>query len=170
MLLKRIFVNQQQRTLVIRNGQLQAILRPGTHLLFVPPFAKIEAEFHNLHKLVFRSRWVEPLLRLRPDLVSEHFEVIRPSEFEIAMVSVDGQLYQVVLPARRLVLWKEGADIQVEFVSLVEGPAISESILDGFERKTRKRAPVFDSWDDSTSGTLIERLLEEGSTSGRTES
>src|SRR5689334_2510007 len=99
MLLKRIFVKPQQRTLVIRNGQLQTILRSGAHFLFVPPFAKIETEVHHLHKLVFRSRWIESLLHLCPDLVSEHFEVIRPSESEIAMVSVDGHLYQVVLPS-----------------------------------------------------------------------
>jgi hypothetical protein len=165
MLVKRIFVGEQKRTLVIRNGQLQTILRPGTHYAFVPPFAKIETEVHHLHKLVFKSRWIEHLLRRRPDLVSEHFAVIKPGEFQVAMVSVDGQLYQIVLPARQLVLWKDVADIQVEFVSLVEGPAISETLLDAFEGASRRQDSVFDSLDDSASGTLIERLLEETSTS-----
>lgn len=169
MFLKRIQVREQNRTLVIKNGQINRILRPGSHLLFVSPLAVIQTEVHHVHKLVFRSRWTDYLLCHRHDLVDAHFTVVHPSESQVAMVSVDGDLYHVVLPGKRLVLWKDAAQIEVEFVNIVEGPAISETMLDAFEHQDSRPAP--DQWSESDSGMLTDSVEEEtwsGSSHGDT--
>lgn len=159
MFLKRIQVGEHNRILLIKNGQINRILRPGTHFLFVSPFAAIQTEVHHVHKLVFRSRWTDHLLCHRHDLVDAHFFVVHPSDLQVAMVSVDGDLYQVVLPGKRLVLWKDVAQIDVEFVNIVEGPAISEPMLDAFEHQDSRLAPAL--WNESDPGMLVDSVEEE---------
>ena len=50
MLVKRIKVGQHHRTIVIRNGEVHTILKPGAHVLFVPPFVKLQTEIHGSRK------------------------------------------------------------------------------------------------------------------------
>src|SRR5690348_4645393 len=129
MFVRRIKVAQSHRTLVIRNGGIHAILKPGRHLVFVPPFVKVHTETHRLQKLVFRSRWADGLLDNRPDIAREHFNIVETNNSQVAMISLDGDLFQVLSPGRRVMFWKDAGDVSVELVNVVEGPAIGETIL-----------------------------------------
>jgi hypothetical protein len=160
MLIKRIKVGQNHRTLVIRNGEVHTILKPGRHVLFVPPFVKMQTETHRLQKLVFRSRWADALLRDRPDLASEHFNIVETNNSQVAMISLDGDLFQVLPPGRRAIFWKDAGNISVELVNVIEGPAIAETLLTALEHgEDRSDGDLFES-EDSTSANLLESLLD----------
>ena len=119
-MLKRITVQKSHRMLVVKNGRVHSILRPGTHFLWMLPFARLETEAHSLKKLVFKSRWIDYSLCERPGLVAEHFRVVQTSDSQIAMISVNGELFQALLPGRRIVFWKNIGRIDVEVISLVD--------------------------------------------------
>ena len=159
MLVKRIKVGQNHRTLVIRNGEIYAILKPGRHLVFIPPFVKVHTETHRLQKLVFRSRWADGLLNDRPDIAHEHFNIVETNNSQVAMISLDGDLFQVLSPGRRVMFWKDAGDVSVELVNVVEGPVIGETMLTALEDNRWQDAELFES-EDSGSANLLDSLLD----------
>jgi hypothetical protein len=172
MLLKRIKVGPHNRALVIRNGEVHAVLEPGNHVVFVPPLVRMQVETHRPLKLVFKSRWADQLLRNRPDIADKYFHVIETGHTQVALISIDGKLYQVLAPGRRALFWKGVADVKTELVDVIEGPEISDTMLDAFDRKQPYRATddQFES-DDSSSTNLFDALLDEddcSSSSGAT--
>lgn len=168
MLLKRIKVGPQNRALVIRNGEVYAILEPGSHVLFVPPLVRVQVEMHRPLKLIFKSRWADQLLRHRPDLAQQYFHIVETGYTQIAMISIDGKLYQVLPPGRRAIFWKGAAEVKAELVNVIEGPEISDTILDAFDRKEPKGVADtrFDP-EESSSANLFDALLEQDDYSTR---
>jgi hypothetical protein len=162
MLVKRIKVGQHHRTIVIRNGEVHAILKPGAHVLFVPPFVKLQTEIHRIQKVVFRSRWADRLLRECPEIAREHFNIVETNNSQVAMISFDGDLFQVLPPGRRAIFWRDAGDIEVELVNVIEGPSIAETMLMALEHGDhpyRGDADEFEP-DDSASKNLLESLLD----------
>jgi hypothetical protein len=143
-------VAPNHRTLVIRNGEVDAILKPGRHVVFAAPFLKIQTETHRLQKIIFRSRWTDGLLSARPHLAREHFNIVETNNSQVAMISLDGGLFQVLPPCRQALFWKDAGDLSVEFVSVIEGPAIAETML-----------TVLEDRDDNHASDLIESLLDD---------
>jgi len=160
MLVKRIKVGQHHRTLVIRNGEVHAILKPGAHVLFVPPFVKMQTETHRIQKLVFRSRWADHLLGERPEMARAHFNIVETNDSQVAMISLDGDLFQVLPPGRRAIFWKDAGDVTVELVNVIEGPSIAETMLTVLEHgDPYHEDDPFES-EDSASANLLESLLD----------
>jgi hypothetical protein len=143
-------VAPNHRTLVIRNGDVCAILKPGRHVVFAAPFVKVRTETHRLQKIVFRSRWADNLLRKQPRLAREHFDIVETNKSQVAMISLDGSLYQVLPPARRAIFWKEAGKLSVELITIIEGPALGETLLTALE-----------DGDHSLHSELIESLLDD---------
>jgi hypothetical protein len=81
---------------------------------------------------MFRSRWEGYLLRKRPDLVAAHFVVVETKESEIAMISVNGTLYQVLLPGKRALFWKDAASLSAELVTVIDSE-LPEPMLTALE-------------------------------------
>jgi hypothetical protein len=134
MLFKRITVPDTGRVVVTRNDHLVDILRTGKHTLFVPPFGRVETEWHSLLDPLFESSWADYVVTARPDIVAEHFRILETSDREIAFVSVSGELRKVVLPRKQLLLWKEAEHVTVDLVNVVDAPEAPERMLPEFER------------------------------------
>ncbi len=160
MLLKRIRVDNKSRALVIKNGKLFRILAPGAHLLFVSPFSEIKIELHSVRNFAFRSRWSDQLVREREDLLRKHFHLVETRDSEIAMISIDGNLYQVLLPSRRALFWKDGSELKVEYIDVIDRGDSSEMILEAIELPNDALDRHLSALDDSTSGFLMERSIE----------
>jgi hypothetical protein len=118
--------------------------------VFAAPFVKVQTETHRLQKIAFRSRWASNLFRTQPQLAREHFNVVETNTSQLAMISLDGSLYQVLPPGRRAIFWKDAGRLTVEFVNIIEGPAIAETMLN-----------VFEGGDHSLTSDLIESLLDD---------
>jgi hypothetical protein len=163
MLWRLVTVNTNQRVLVTKNGRLSSILKPGKHVLFTRPFSTLEFETHNLHRPVFKSRWADHVVASRQDLVAEHFHVVATNDSQVAMVSVDGDLYQVLLPTRTALFWKDSANVTVEYIEMMEDSGISDNMLDALEDNNDCfEAPDF-ALEETSSGLSIDHLLDHDS-------
>ena len=158
MLFKRIKVNQKNRVLLIKNGRLVRVLEPGAHIVFLSPFADWKLETHNVHNPAFQNRWSHHLLQQRPDLVNKHFHLVETTDSELAMVSVDGDLYQVLLPMRRALFWKDGSELNVKYVNLIDESDDSEMTFGDIDLAATEMDRQLAALDDSTSASLVERL------------
>ena len=66
MLWKRIFVGDQERVLVVKNGRFETIIEPGDYRLFESPLATVAIETYNVRNLVFQSDWTDFPIKDRP--------------------------------------------------------------------------------------------------------
>lgn len=165
MFVKRVRVAPNHRMIVMWNGNVHGVLRVGTHTLFNPPFVNMQTETHRVDKHALKSRWTDALLR-HTKLTREHFNVVETNSWEVAMISLNGDLLQVLPPARRAVYWKDMGPLSVELVNIVEIPAIGETMLTALERREHGGWRSFDS-EDSATANLLETLLEGDERRGR---
>jgi hypothetical protein len=121
--LKRIQVNQYERVLIARNDRLRRILMPGRYWFIDTRLAPLQIERHDVRDLIFRSRWTNDLIKNRPDLLDRLFVVVRTNRVQVAMIYVDGVLFKVLPPVKRLVLWNGAAHIRAELVNVIAEPA-----------------------------------------------
>lgn len=138
---KRILVGDRERVLVIRDGRFDTILGPGEHVLLVSPLTRLETVRCRTDGLLFESEWNRFLLKQRPDLVNRFFVLVETSDMEVAMVSADGRLFQVLPPARRALYWKGEAEVTAEIVVVIDQPEVPAQKLPALERLT-PAAPV----------------------------
>jgi hypothetical protein len=119
MLWKRFIVASDQRGLVTKNGRFGGILSPGQYAMFTPPGVSLELERHHLRDVVFRSRWADYLARKRPNLVERYFTCIKTNDVQVAMVYINGRLFDVLTPGKRMLFWRDTADIGFELVDVI---------------------------------------------------
>jgi hypothetical protein len=129
MLLERINVKKGERVIVTKNGRFASILTPGTHFVFVLPRMSLGIESYNLESPVLGSRWTRFFLQNRPDIVSTHFTVIETNDSQIAMVSINGSLHQVLLPGKRILVWRDGVPVTVDVVNIIDSVELPGSML-----------------------------------------
>jgi hypothetical protein len=134
MFIERVTVEQNERAIVIRNGEFVRVLEPGRYRLFVWPFASLEIEIHRLTSPRFRSRWSEDLLQKRSNITEAHFTRIETDECEMAMIFVDGELFEVLLPDKRVLYWKCGAKVTVEKLIVIDAPELPTAALTAWEQ------------------------------------
>ena len=129
MLWKRIALRGHERALVARNGRFHKILTHGEYRILTLPGMSLEVEKHNILQLAFKSKWSNYLVRERPDLLERYFTVVETNEFQIAMVYANGELFKIATPAKRMLFWRDVAEITVELIEVVAGPVISQGNL-----------------------------------------
>lgn len=117
---KRVTVSDQERVLMARNGRFTAILQPGDYRFMA--LDQIEIEKHDIRELVCRSFWCSFLIEDRPELVERHFVKIETSDTQVGLVYVNGNLYEVLTPAKRLLFWREAANVSAEMVDVIRTP------------------------------------------------
>jgi hypothetical protein len=114
----RVTVADNNRVIVTRNDRFARLLTPGVHRIFAPPMLRIGVESHELRFPLLKSKWTRFLMHQRPDLVSQHFVVLETGSLDIAMVSVNGVLYDVILPDKTVLCWKDSGKITVELANI----------------------------------------------------
>ncbi len=119
MLRKRIIVGKEGRALVTKNGRFGGILTPGEYNLFALPGVALDVEKFNVRDLVFQSAWADYLVREKPEVVERHFTRIETNDLQVAMIYTDGKLFDVMLPAKRLLFWRGAAEITAEVVNVI---------------------------------------------------
>ncbi|SFR38883.1 slipin family protein [Litoreibacter janthinus] len=129
---RRVTLTEAERALVIRKGRITDILGAGEHMLRRADVV----ERHDLSDPVFVSTLSDALTRERPDLVDTHLTVLRTGADEIAVVSKDGRLFEVMTPDHRRVLWTDAGPWDVERINLIERLDVNAKLGD---RLTRAR-------------------------------
>jgi hypothetical protein len=127
MLWKRIKVRSRERALLFKDGRLEEILSPGEYRFLVTSAGSVTLERHSLRDPVFQSRWADHLMRRRPDLIQRHFTCIETHETQVALVYLNDQLFTVLLPARRILFWRDAAQVRTEIVDLTAEQEMTET-------------------------------------------
>jgi len=122
MLSKRIIVKEQERAIITKNDHFGGILAPGEYRLFLTPDVSLKVEKFNVQELVFQSTWADYLATERPDITDRYFTRVETNDLQVAMIYVDGELFNVMLPAKRMLFWRGALEVTAEVVNVIDGP------------------------------------------------
>ena len=114
---QRLTLNETQRAIVLRKGQLSDILGAGEHIL---PRRNVEISKYSMEAPRFLSPLEDALIRTRPDLVEAHMTVVETAADEAKVVNRKGRAYEVLSPDKRAVYWTDAGPWSVDTVSLAE--------------------------------------------------
>jgi hypothetical protein len=103
----------------LQDERFSGILMPGVHRVLVTSHEAIDTEKHYLDDLIFQSIWTDYLLEARPEIVERHFTVVETNSTQVAMVYVNGPLFTVLVPQKRLLFWQDAALVTAEIVNLI---------------------------------------------------
>jgi hypothetical protein len=82
----------------------------------------LEIEKHNVRNLVFQSTWGNYLVEERPELAGRYFICVETNSVHIAMIYVNGELFKVLLPSKRVLFWRGLAEVTAAIVDVVSEP------------------------------------------------
>src|SRR5882724_2827850 len=95
MFIRRIFVGDRNRALVVQAGRFQSILMPGKYWFWT--FGRsTEFESYDLKTVVFESPWADYLAGERKDVADRYFTTVETSDAQVAVVYLDGKLARVI--------------------------------------------------------------------------
>ena len=132
-MLRRVFVGDNERVLLIRKGRFAEILGPGDYWI-VTLGRKVELLTFNVRNLEFTSDWADFLVTQRPDLVAEYFTVIETNASQVAVVYFDGRMARVILPMTRVLFWRGAVKVTFEIIDAAESPQVPERLMQGLLR------------------------------------
>lgn len=140
----KVLVNENERALILKNGQFDCILMPGKHALFgiTRPYAVLP---FSLSQPVFSHEYADALLKDRADIAEDHLTVIDTDVDEVAVISRDGRLYAVQRPEKRSIFWTDAGPWTVERLTVAEDLAVPAGLakrLLGFNSEAVRWATV----------------------------
>jgi regulator of protease activity HflC (stomatin/prohibitin superfamily) len=127
---RRVTLTEADRAILIRKGRITNVLGAGEHRLR----RRDVVERHSLSNAGFVSEFGDALWRARPDLAEAHLTEIRTGAAEIAVVSRDGRLAEVITPDKRRVVWTAAGPWTVERVDLNAGIKVPDDLGDRLMR------------------------------------
>ncbi len=121
-LLRRVFVGDTERVLVIRKKRLADVLGPGEY--WIAGF-DVQFETFRTSEIEFKSDWAATLLNLKRELAERFFTVIETGEEQVAVVYLDGRLARVLPKSSRALYWRGDVAVTCEKIDIrqVEVPA-----------------------------------------------
>ncbi|WP_280153083.1 slipin family protein [Piscinibacter sp. XHJ-5] len=126
MKIKRVTVKKNERGLLLRNGDFERVLQPGTHWLFAG-LDTLRVELFALEQPAFTHVLADYLMAKEPAVVADEFVRVELSEAQVGLRSENGALVEVLAPATRRLYWKGLVDVQVEVIA-IDGPAASAEV------------------------------------------
>ena len=115
--IKRVVIAEHERGVYLKDRSIVKILMPGTYRVF-NLLGRINIEIYDVTVPEFQHKYMDVLLKDKPDLVAEYFHVVEPGEYEVALVYSRGKLIDVLAPSVRKVFWKGPIDVTVEKLNI----------------------------------------------------
>lgn len=126
MTIKRVTVKKNERGLLLRNGDFERVLQPGTHWLFAG-LDTLRVELFALEQPAFTHGLADYLMAKEPEVVAAEFVRVELTENQVGLRTENGALVEVLAPATRRLYWKGLVDVQVEVVA-IGGPGASAEV------------------------------------------
>jgi regulator of protease activity HflC (stomatin/prohibitin superfamily) len=117
MTFKRVTVKKNERGLLLRNGDFQRVLQPGTHWLFTGLDA-LRVETFALEQAAFTHGLADYLMARELAVVAAEFVRVELAEHQVGLRSENGVLVEVLAPGTRRLYWKGLVDVQVEVIDI----------------------------------------------------
>jgi regulator of protease activity HflC (stomatin/prohibitin superfamily) len=130
---KTVMVEDGERALVWRDGQLVRVLAPGRHALF-DPFHRLRTQVFDVVRAEYPAERYAVLKAARPDPAAELFTAVETGANEIAIVSLDGRPVHLLTPWQVRVYWTVATAIGVERIDIAADPRVSARHLAMIER------------------------------------
>lgn len=128
MMIKRVTVKKNERGLLLRNGDFERVLQPGTHWLFAGLDA-LRVELFSLEQPAFTHGLVDYLMAKEPDVVAAEFVRVELNEHQVGLRTENGVLVEVLPPATRKLYWKGIVDVQVEVIDIAESAEVPAPVV-----------------------------------------
>ncbi|TXH56150.1 MAG: slipin family protein [Burkholderiaceae bacterium] len=116
-MLKRVTVKKNERGLLLRNGDFERVLQPGTHWLFSPIDA-LRVEVFAMEQAAFTHGLADYLMAKEPQVVAAEFVRVELTENHVGLRTENGVLAEVLAPATRRLYWKGLVGVQVEVIEI----------------------------------------------------
>lgn len=128
---KRFVIAQNERGLLFRDKSLDTILKPGVYRYF-DLRGRIAVQLVDISEPAFRHAWEDFLLKERPELCAEHFELVELGEQQAGLEYRNNKLYGILPPGMRQLYWRGPIELRVEPVDIaatLELPAAVAALL-----------------------------------------
>ncbi|MFN0182776.1 MAG: SPFH domain-containing protein [Aquabacterium sp.] len=173
-MLKRVTVKKNERGLLLRNGDFERVLQPGTHWL-VAPMDDLSVKIFALEQAAFTHGLADYLLAREPAVVAAEFLRVELTENQVGLRTENGALVEVMPPGTRRLYWKGIVAVDVEVIEIAESAEVPAPVLlrllqsqqrqpavAGLSGVLQVQVPRHGAGILSTYGK-VERLLEPGS-------
>ncbi|MGA0611273.1 slipin family protein [Caldimonas sp. KR1-144] len=128
MKLKRVTVKKNERGLLLRNGDFERVLQPGTHWLF-DGFDALRVETFALEQPAFAHGLADYLLAKEPEVVEAEFVRVELGETQVGLRSENGVLVELLPPGARRLYWKGLVDVAVEVIDIAETAEVPAPVV-----------------------------------------
>jgi len=129
---KRATVKKNERGLLLRNGDFERVLQPGTHWLFAGLALEQPAFAHGL---------TDYLMAKEPQVVEAEFVRVELTETQVGLRSENGALVEVLAPATRRLYWRAQVDVRVEVIDIAESAEVPPAVVSRLtQTQLRQRA------------------------------
>ncbi len=125
---KRVTVKKNERGILLRNGDFERVLQPGTHWLFAG-FDVLKVELFALSQPAFTHVLADYLMAKEPRVVEAEFVRAELSETQVGLRAENGALVEVLAPATRRLYWKGLVDVRVEVVDIDKTAEVPAAIV-----------------------------------------
>jgi regulator of protease activity HflC (stomatin/prohibitin superfamily) len=161
-MLRRIFIGDNERVLVIRNRRFAEILGPGERWMYTLGQG-MEFERYNVRDLVYAGEWADYIANVRPEVAARFFTVVETSDVEVAIVYLDGRLARVIAPSNRALFWKGPVKVTFQRIDVRADLEVPATLLPALGKLGRESAVTFAAVDDGKRGLvyLDGRLMRE---------
>lgn len=128
MKIKRVTVKKNERGLLLRNGDFERVLQPGTHWLF-DGLDTLRVELFALEQTMFTHGLADYLMAKEPAVVAAEFVRVELGENQVGLRTENGALVELIAPATRRLYWKGLADVQVEVLDISASAELPASLV-----------------------------------------
>jgi regulator of protease activity HflC (stomatin/prohibitin superfamily) len=125
---KRITVKKNERGMLLRNGDFERVLQPGTHWLFAA-IDKLRIETFALEQPAFTHSLSDYLMAKEPDVVAAEFVRVELSETQVGLRTESGVLVEVLAPATRRLYWKGQVDVRVDIIDIAATAEVPAAVV-----------------------------------------
>lgn len=128
MKIQRVTVKKNERGLLLRNGDFDRVLQPGTHWL-IAGLDRLQVERFALEQPAFNHAIAEYLMAKEPQVVAAEFVRVELNEHQVGLRTENGTLVEVLAPATRRLYWKGLVDVQVEVVDIAASAEVPAAVV-----------------------------------------
>ena len=140
MKIKRVTVKKSERGLLLRNGDFERVLQPGTHWLF-DGIDHLRVETFALEQPAFTHGLADYLMAKEPGVVAAEFVRVELTETQVGLRSENGALVEVLAPGTRRLYWKGQVDVKVEVIDIADSAEVPAAVVSRLvQTQMRQRA------------------------------
>ena len=128
MWMRKFHVKKDERALLFKRGDFEAVLGAGEHVYFDPLF-KLSVEMFPLAKARFEHPLADYLQSAEPEVMAREFQAVEIGAAEVGLRYENGVLAEVLAPNTRRLYWKGYVDVRIDKIDIADAFAVDARLL-----------------------------------------